>query len=312
MSSKKPNKTAPIAAAKQAEAIQAASDRVKGLSIDTVLENSAQLRSSVTKKIDEIAQVVQSKLGEVAALDVIIGERKATIARLAGIDAELEGYEAKKAELEAELTDLEVKKVALEQQLADEDAARAARIKAEEAAIALSRKQEKELYEYNTAKARRDLEDAFRADLEKRKREEAIRREDWDRLVTREKAEHESLMASGDIEKIKTEMEASFAARLSQELLTLRRELEDKAKDAARLATSQLSDAKSQLESANTQLKAANLELERLRAANEAAAARIENIATKAVDNAASREGFANRVVETALQQPTVQARPTR
>jgi hypothetical protein len=312
MSSKKPNKAAPIAAAKQAEVIQAASERVKGLSIDTVLETAAALRSSLNKKVDEIAQVTQSKLGDVAALDIVIAERKSTISRLAGIDAELEGYEAKKADLEAELTDLEVKKVDLERQLADEDTARAARIKREEELIALSRKQEKEAYDYNIAKARRDLEDAFRADLEKRKREETLRREDWERLLNREKNDHEAWLASGNIEKIRKEMEDGFTLQLTTSLNALRSDLTDKAKDAARLAASQLDSVKSQLDSSNAQLKAANLELERLRLENAAAGARIESIAVKAVEGAASREGFANRVVETALQQPTVQPRTTR
>lgn len=300
MSSKKTTKT-PVSAARQAEAVQVAAEKVKGLSIDGVMEAAAGLQNTLTRKVGEITQAVRDKLSEAAALDVLITDKKAELGRLAGIDAELVGYDEKKAALEEQLAALEEQVETLRSQIAAEQAEAAAKKKTEDDNLKLFRKQEQDTYDYNKSKDRRAAEDAFNQALDARKRAEAIRQEDWERQLTLAQEQLKQQQAAQDIERITAELQTNFQAQLEAAVKEATTNLATAHKDELRTLKSANESVNTLLKAEVTARQAAEKENERLRIEVEGANRRLEAIALKAVDGASARESLANNTVQNAI-----------
>lgn len=272
-------------------------DATSGLTLEKALHATSQLSLSVQQAFANAQQQVIAATEELTTIRAAVDVKRQELEDLhkidtaaAGLDLLLQTYEEKEKALETEYED---KKESLK--TAQADAERSFNDLKRERQQVMDR--EKDVYLYTTKQARDRQEDEHKEKMIRLDREAKLKTEELERIwnrreadLTAKEAELTALRAevAGYPEKLKAEVtrQSAITSNAIKTELTHQFQLAQKDSDAsARIQVNQLAE----------QAKALAILTEqntKLQTQLEAANTKIENIATKAIDGASSKDAF--------------------
>jgi hypothetical protein len=269
----------------------------QGVTVETVVQKTAALNLEMQRALANINEKLVETAKELADTTEAVRLEKEELENLHKLDVAatsiailVQDYDAKNKELEEAYDE---RKAGFER----EEAERARRRQDEDRLLADQRKRERDEYEYRKTQERARVEDEFNEKMRVQARNNAIRQEEQERTWT----QREVTLAAQEADVVKLREEVTgFPDRLKKETdaavaiatNSLKRNLEQdfalKSKDMetnARIQQAQINDLTKQLEASN----AANA---RLQAQLDAANAKVESIATKAIEGSSKRDAF--------------------
>lgn len=281
-------KAAPLAAQQQAAKVAEAEEKIKGISIASLLVNTANLRSQLATKLDEIAVAVQEKYGQLTSLDTVILDRTATVKRLLGIENEAIELDEALHAARQELEDLK------EQQEAN-IAAEAERA----AAVVEAAKRKAETDAYEEKKRQTAIKDKFDQEVAAAKIQETVRKEAVERSIAIKTEELTRIEGNLDIQKrIDTAVAAAVAAVEATTAEKIRKETEA-LKAMVAEATRLKNEAASELSATKKMLESKQADYETLSKRLDNALDKVGEIAGGAVNSAGIERAQAKELVQT-------------
>jgi len=290
-------------------ATQAAVAAADALSLENVVKDITQLRSSVGKTLSQIAENLETEVDKYQQVKKAIEVKEKELAEIYDIQKQavslaalIETQQRRREEFDADIArekeQLEREIAETRQQWESEQKAREAELKEQSSGDAKTRQRERDEYQYKFAREQQQAKDQFADEKARIERELTLRREELERQL----AQREAVVAAKEKQLAQLEERvARFPAELDAAVAQATKETTERAKsDAAtreELLKQQFAGEKNvqaaRIAALETTAKDQAEQIKQLTAKLEKAYGQVQEVAVRAIEGASQSKAFA-------------------